>query len=79
MAVRVEVGEGYRIAVPEEVRDKLRIERDDRLLVEVRDGYALLVPEPRDYVDRLAGLHSEIWEGVDPQDYVRRERDVRER
>ena len=44
--------------------------------VELRDGYAVLLPEPRDYSQRLRGLHREVWEGVEPQEYVRQEREA---
>jgi hypothetical protein len=44
--------------------------------VELRGGYAVLLPEPQDYSQRLRGLHREIWEGVEPQEYVRQERDA---
>jgi len=48
----------------------------DYLLLDVRDGYVILMPEPRDYGQHLTGLHREIWEGVDPQEYLRREREA---
>ena len=76
MAVRVKVGNDRGIAIPEEAMERLRIEPGSHLLVEVRDGYLLLLPEPGDYSRRLRGLHREIWEGVDPDDYVRRERET---
>lgn len=74
MTTRVKVSSRFQIAVPAAARKQLGIERGDQLIVEVRDGYVVLVPEPRDYVARLRGLHSEIWEGIDPQEYVNRER-----
>ena len=41
----------------------------------VRDGVAMLIPEPVDPVEELRGLGKEIWEGIDPQEYVDRLRD----
>lgn len=76
MAIRVKVSKKHQIAVPAEVRKQLDIRSGDELLVELRDGYAILLPEPRDYSERLRGLHREIWEGVEPQEYVRQERAV---
>ena len=76
MGVRVKVSERYQIVVPAAVRQQLRIERGDHLLMEVRDGYVVLLPEPRNYAERLRGLHREIWEGIEPQEYVRREREA---
>jgi AbrB family looped-hinge helix DNA binding protein len=75
MAERVKVSSRYQIAVPAAARKKLGIEKGDYLLVEARDGIIVLVPEPHSYADRLLGLHREIWEGIDAQEYVNRERD----
>lgn len=64
------------IATPLAVRKRLGIKPRDYLLVDVRDAYVLLVPKPRDYSRNLKGLHREVWEEIEPQDYVRRERDA---
>lgn len=74
MASRVKVSSKNQIAVPAAVRKRLGIRSGDELLVEVRDGYAILMRAPEDYSERLRGLHREIWEDVDPQEYVRQER-----
>lgn len=76
MALRVKVSSKYQIAVPSSVRKTLKIERGDQLLMEVCDGHVVLMPEPHNYAERLRGLHREVWSGVDPQEYVNRERDA---
>lgn len=76
MAMRVRLTDEFNVAVPDEARRQLQIEPGDTLLVEVRDGTIVLVPEPHDYAKRLRGLHRDVWEGVDPDEYVRRERDA---
>ena len=76
MAIRVKVSSKYQISVPSVARRKLPIMPGDYLLLDVRDGYVILMPEPRDYGQHLTGLHREIWEGVDPQEYLRREREA---
>jgi hypothetical protein len=53
---------------------QLNIEAGDRLLVDVQDGVLVLVPQPEDYAKHLAGLHKEVWAGVDSNDYLRQER-----
>ncbi|MBI4496438.1 MAG: AbrB/MazE/SpoVT family DNA-binding domain-containing protein [Chloroflexi bacterium] len=75
MAVRVKVSNKNQIAVPAEVRKKLQIKSGDYLLVEIRDGSVVLVPEPQDYSQHLRGLHREIWQGSEPQAYVQQERE----
>lgn len=44
------------------------------MLVDVRGDHVLLMREPDDYAEQLTGLHAEVWSGIDPAEYVRRER-----
>jgi AbrB family looped-hinge helix DNA binding protein len=71
MAVRVKASKNHHIAVPSAVRTQLGITSGDALLVEVRGGYAVLLPAPQDSSQHLRGLHCEIWAGVEPQEDVR--------
>ena len=74
--VTVKVSSRNQIAVPRVARERLGIKAGDRLLVDVQDGMLILVPQPEDYATRLAGLHHEIWEGVDTDTYLQGERDA---
>ena len=48
--------------------------RYERLL---REGQPAAAPEPPgNYTDYLAGLHREIWEGLDTDAYLQQERDA---
>ncbi|MDQ6601815.1 MAG: AbrB/MazE/SpoVT family DNA-binding domain-containing protein [Chloroflexota bacterium] len=76
MALRVKMDSKHRITIPAVVRKELHIENGSHLLIEVRDGHIVLTPEPSNYSQHLRGLHREIWEGVEPQEYVRREREA---
>jgi AbrB family looped-hinge helix DNA binding protein len=58
----VKVSNRYQIAVPQHARKQLKIKSGDRLLVDVQDGMMILLPEPQNYTQSLAGLHREIWE-----------------
>jgi AbrB family looped-hinge helix DNA binding protein len=75
MTTQVKVSSKHQIAVPASVRRQLSIKAGDYLLVEVEDGAMILVPKPVDALAELRGLGREIWEGIDAQDYVNRERD----
>ncbi|MBA2754738.1 MAG: AbrB/MazE/SpoVT family DNA-binding domain-containing protein [Chloroflexia bacterium] len=75
MAVKVTIDHEHHIAVPTAIRDQLRLHPGDQLIAHVRDGDIVLVPEHGDAVDQLRGLHREIWEGVDIDHYLDRERD----
>lgn len=77
MAVRVILDAEHRITVPVAMREKLRIEQGSTLLVDVQDGVLIARPEgPDDPVERLHGLHREIWQDVNPDEYIRQEREA---
>jgi AbrB family looped-hinge helix DNA binding protein len=68
---RVKVSSKYQIAVPSAARKLLDIESGDYLIADIREGSIVLIPEPRSHSRELRGLHKEIWQGVDPVEYVR--------
>jgi AbrB family looped-hinge helix DNA binding protein len=72
---RVRVNSDYLIEIPPDIREKLGIEPGDVLRVEIREGSVLLIPDQGSYVDRFQSYHPEIWDGVDPLEYVRQERE----
>ncbi len=72
----VKVSSRYQIAVPAIAREKLNIESGDRLIVDIQDGMMILLPEPENYTEHLAGLHHEIWERAENTDYLNTEREA---
>ncbi len=76
MSIRVKVNSRFQITVPSVVRKQLGIQSGDQLLMEVYEGHAVLIPEPRNYARTLRGLHSDIWRGVDTDAYLRGEREA---
>jgi AbrB family looped-hinge helix DNA binding protein len=74
--ISVKVSSRYQIAVPPTARRQLKIQRGDRLLVDIQDNMIVLIPAPQDYAAQLAGLHREIWQSVDIQAYLSEERDA---
>mgnify|MGYP001347241810 CR=1 FL=1 len=70
----VKVSGRYQISLPSRARRELGIEAGDRLLVVVQDGMLILLPQPEDYVQSMAGLYREIWEGIDAAAYLNEER-----
>ena len=75
-SVNVKVSRRYQIALPRLARQRLNIQAGDRLLVDIQDGLLILIPQPQDFAARLAGLHREVWEGVDAAAYLEEERDA---
>lgn len=74
MAITVKVGKRFQVVLPKKVRQRLGVREGDELIVEVSRRGLLLVPKPASYTAHLAGLHREVWKGVDVDDYVKRER-----
>ncbi len=76
MSIRVKVSSRFQITVPSAIRKQLGIQSGDQLLIEVYAGHAVLIPEPENYARKLRGLHSEVWQGVDTDAYLRGEREA---
>jgi len=74
--VSVKVSSRYQISVPRIARERLGIQSGDRLLVDVQDGVLILIPQPRDYVAHMAGLHREVWTDLNTTAYLEREREA---
>ncbi|HEX9924883.1 MAG TPA: AbrB/MazE/SpoVT family DNA-binding domain-containing protein [Anaerolineae bacterium] len=72
----VKVSNRYQISLPSLARKQLNIQAGDRLLVDIQDGMIVLLPQPQDYVEHLAGLHQEIWQDLDTTAYLEQERDA---
>ena len=74
--VSVKVSSRYQISIPRIAREHLDIQSGDCLLVDVQDGLLILTPQPQDYVAHLAGLHREVWAGLDTTAYLDEEREA---
>ena len=74
--ITVKVSNRYQISLPSAARQQLNIQAGDRLLVDVQEGMLVLIPQPEDYVEHLAGLHREIWQDVDTTAYLDQEREA---
>jgi AbrB family looped-hinge helix DNA binding protein len=71
MPLSVKVSTKHQIAVPSEARHRLGIRAGDRLDVQINDDAIILRKRPARASDRLRGLGAEVWQGVDPVEYVR--------
>lgn len=74
MAQAVRLGKRFQFVLPKKIRQRLGLREGDVLLVEVTRKGILLVPKPHNYTQHLAGLHREIWQDVDADEYLREER-----
>lgn len=70
----IRVQERYQIALPKDARKRLNLRVGDKLLIDVQDGLLIILPQPKSFTSRLAGLHKDVWQGVDTGAYLREER-----
>ncbi len=71
----VKVSTKHQVVVPSNARRLLGIASGDRLTVEVRGDELVLRRLPQRASERLRGLGSRVWKGVDATEYVRALRD----
>ncbi|MGE5123224.1 MAG: AbrB/MazE/SpoVT family DNA-binding domain-containing protein [Acidobacteriaceae bacterium] len=72
----VKVSKKYQIAVPAIARKLMHIKSGDRLILDVQDGIIVLMPQPKDYTHAMEGLHHEVWDDIDTNQYITEERDA---
>ncbi len=74
MGLSVKVSSKNQIVIPREAREKLRIRPGQNMLVLCREDRVVLIPKPKNFSKALSGLHKEIWENIDADDYLEEER-----
>lgn len=78
MPILAKVSTKGQVVIPKQLRQALGIRPGDELLM-VRSGDRIIVmKKPDSFVDALRGLGKEVWEGVEPVEYVRQMRRDRE-
>ncbi len=75
MTTTVTLSSKNQIVVPREAREKLNIGPGHELLVLVKEDRVVLIPRPKDFVKRMAGLHRDVWQDLDASGYLKDERD----
>jgi len=75
MALSVTMSSKNQIVVPSQAREKLHLNAGAQLLVLCKDDRIVLIPKPEDFVERLKGLHQNVWQGKDIAEYIRTERE----
>lgn len=72
----VRVGRRGQMVLPAEVRRVLAVKEGEQLLVALwPDGRITIMRKPTSFAEALAGLHEELWRGVDSVTYQRAERE----
>jgi AbrB family looped-hinge helix DNA binding protein len=75
----VKVSTKHQVSIPSSARRRLGIQAGDRLSVEITEDGLILRRRSARPSERLRGLGSEAWKGVDPVAHVRHLREESER
>ena len=83
----IQINDNNGITTPIDVWEQIGVKPGDKVMLRV-EGRRLIITahdQPqgaerelpsKSYSDQLRGLHADIWEGVDPDEYIRREREA---
>ncbi len=74
MGKTVKLSSKRQIAIPRALCEKLHIKIGQELMLLEGHGHFMIVPKPKNFAAALEGLGKEIWEGIDPLEYIRKER-----
>jgi AbrB family looped-hinge helix DNA binding protein len=74
MGKTVRLSSKRQVAIPRRICDRLGIRVGQELIILEAAGQIVLSPKPKSYAQALRGLGQDVWKGVDPVDYIRKER-----
>ena len=74
MGVSVKVGPKYQVVIPQAIRKKVPLHPKKEVLVEEINGVIVILPQPKSFTEFMLGLGKDIWKGIDPKTYVKKER-----
>ena len=60
----VKLSSKYQVVIPQAAREALGLEVGDELLVLCKSDRVVMMPKPKKFSGRTAGLHREVWEGA---------------
>lgn len=65
MHTRVKLSSKYQVVIPQAARETLGLQAGDELIVLCKPDRVVMLPRPKSFVRKLAGLHREVWTGAD--------------
>lgn len=75
MANTVTLSSKYQIVIPQAARKALALSVGDELLVLCKSDRVVIIPKPKKFAKRTAGLHREVWQGG-ADAYLKEEREA---
>ncbi len=64
MATTVTLSSKYQIVIPQAAREALSLSAGDELLVLCKSDRVVIIPKPKKFARRTAGLHRDVWQGA---------------
>ncbi len=74
MGLKVKVGPKYQVVIPRAIRKKVPISPKKEVFVEEINGAIVILPQPKSFTEFMMGLGKDLWKGIDPNAYVKKER-----
>ena len=74
MSESVRLSSKYQVVIPKGIRKRLKLEKGDELTVGLQGETIVMRVRPESFTDYAQGLHKDVWEGVEPTEYVEEER-----
>jgi AbrB family looped-hinge helix DNA binding protein len=75
MPITTKLGKKSQVVIPKEVRNAVGITEGDELIIDVVEDKIVIKQKPKSYSKKLKGLHKNVWKGIDPLKYVKKERE----
>ena len=73
MIATVRLSSKYQMVIPRAAREALGLQAGDELLMLVKPDRVVMMPNPKKYRERTAGLHRDVWQGAEA--YLKDERE----
>jgi AbrB family looped-hinge helix DNA binding protein len=75
MPITTKLGKKSQVVIPKKVRNAVGITEGDELIIDVVEDKIIIKQKPKSYSKKLKGLHKDVWRGIDPLKYVKKERE----
>lgn len=73
-AETVRISGKNQIVIPKSARKELGLSPGDELVVHAERELLIMKPKPRNYTEHMQGLHRKVWDDVNADAYIERER-----
>ena len=73
VSATVKLSSKYQVVIPQAAREALGLKAGDELLVLCKSDRVVMMPKPKRFSQRTAGLHRDVWQGAEA--YLKDERD----